>query len=478
MRYVDGTPAAGVTAILYDETQRGMMQFQSDAAGRLALPQVPGWGAELFLPDAAPGTSVRRSYLFGDTPPPATVTLAQVASGTTQDGTVQRVFGNGERDSRYNILFVAEGYTDERETFEDRNGNGVWDGVLWVDVNGNDVYDANTDWYTTYGNAAVPSGNTVPGADNEPFTDLNGDGALSLDDRALFLENSHVFLRSLLGSDYWSEHRDMFNAYALFAPSPQAGYDLIDEDQTTILLERDTLYGAGVELDRSTIELDRNAAIQQALHALPEVDVVVVLVNQPVSAGRANVTFGGSGPGVMVYYGGVQETSPNGIVQSHEMGHFVGALCDEYDEFPGQHPQSGTAGPGCANSSYRHEREHLPWGDLVAADASLPTLDIDGSTTAVIGSSYYNDGAYRPTFNSTMRYNSPFFNEPSRRALAANTCVRTQGDLGCGTAIDDELRTATWWDPAESGWGLFTIDQGNLLAPGWFTYDLDGEPTW
>jgi hypothetical protein len=40
------------------------------------------------------------------------------------------------------------------------------------------------------------------------------------------------------------------------------------------------------------------------------------------------------------------------------------------------------------------------------------------------------------------------------------------------------MKSATWWNPAESGWGLFTVDQGNYLATGWFTYDADGEPTW
>ncbi len=40
------------------------------------------------------------------------------------------------------------------------------------------------------------------------------------------------------------------------------------------------------------------------------------------------------------------------------------------------------------------------------------------------------------------------------------------------------LKTATWWKQSESGWGLHVIDQGNVLAPAWFTYDVDGEPTW
>lgn len=40
------------------------------------------------------------------------------------------------------------------------------------------------------------------------------------------------------------------------------------------------------------------------------------------------------------------------------------------------------------------------------------------------------------------------------------------------------LKSATWWRDSEAGWGLFIFDQGNLLAPAWFTYDSDGEPTW
>jgi hypothetical protein len=39
-------------------------------------------------------------------------------------------------------------------------------------------------------------------------------------------------------------------------------------------------------------------------------------------------------------------------------------------------------------------------------------------------------------------------------------------------------RSATWWVAPESGWGLTVFDQGNLLVPAWFTYDVDGEPTW
>jgi hypothetical protein len=40
------------------------------------------------------------------------------------------------------------------------------------------------------------------------------------------------------------------------------------------------------------------------------------------------------------------------------------------------------------------------------------------------------------------------------------------------------LKTAVWWNPQESGWGLFTFDQGSAVVPVWYSYDADGEPTW
>jgi hypothetical protein len=43
-------------------------------------------------------------------------------------------------------------------------------------------------------------------------------------------------------------------------------------------------------------------------------------------------------------------------------------------------------------------------------------------------------------------------------------------------AVDDY--TGAWWRSDESGWGVFLVDQGNMLAPSWFTYGDDGKATW
>lgn len=39
-------------------------------------------------------------------------------------------------------------------------------------------------------------------------------------------------------------------------------------------------------------------------------------------------------------------------------------------------------------------------------------------------------------------------------------------------------RSGTWFDPANSGWGLSLLEQGDVVGGALFTYDPTGEPTW
>jgi len=64
----------------------------------------------------------------------------------------------------------------------------------------------------------------------------------------------------------------------------------------------------------------------------------------------------------------------------------------------------------------------------------------------------------------------------ARRALAAALLLSLP--MAAAAQSGPLLKSATWWNPDESGWGLFTIDQGNVIVPGWFTYGPDGKPTW
>ncbi|MCB1552257.1 MAG: hypothetical protein KDJ14_00515 [Xanthomonadales bacterium] len=60
--------------------------------------------------------------------------------------------------------------------------------------------------------------------------------------------------------------------------------------------------------------------------------------------------------------------------------------------------------------------------------------------------------------------------------LRTALCAALLGAMGSASAAP--LKSAIWWDPAESGWGVYIADQGSTLALFWFTYDNDGEPAW
>ena len=55
------------------------------------------------------------------------------------------------------------------------------------------------------------------------------------------------------------------------------------------------------------------------------------------------------------------------------------------------------------------------------------------------------------------------------------------GGMGCdyyGMCDEPRVYTGLWWNPAESGWGLNTTHQGNVLFATLFTYAVDGQPLW
>ncbi|MBI2398335.1 MAG: hypothetical protein HYV17_11105 [Xanthomonadales bacterium] len=410
-------PQPMVGILLDDADQSTLTMVGVDAQGRFELPFAPGWGAKVFVPggDQAPlGATLR----FGASTPGPVWQLDRLALTSTVDAGLIRVYGDGDRRKR-NLVFIAEGYTQVAETYTDRNGNGRWDGILWYDLNQSGVLEWNSDRIGFYGEVTVPTEGTVPTLQNEPFVDRNGDGVLSIDDPGLFSANVRAFLRSLLSSDVWSEHRDHFNAWVMFAPSAQAGHD-VRAANGEVLLARDTRYGATLDLNGSILQVDTTTMLQEALTALPEADLMVAMLNEPIPGGRANASTGD--PGFIVFAGGVLNNDGNGTVQSHEMGHFVGALCDEYAFFGGFHPFTGSLNEDvqCANSTVRVDPALIPWRDLLPeADAAVPTLHRDGSLGVYEGSSYFQNGAYRPSMDSTMRFNRPFFNTPSRLALEA-----------------------------------------------------------
>ena len=404
LREANGTPVPNAAIYSYNDWLGYAGSTSTDTAGNFKIP-VPVNGLVEFSAPAL-GNSVRKIVRNPDlNKAPSAVYLDAITFNSGTFGSLQRLYGNDDVQRRFNIVFVAESYTIANETYTDSNGNGNWDGIVWYDLNQSGLYD-DADYLQRYGNAGAPQIGVNPTLNNEPFTDSNGDGALNQNEQALFRTNAQAFMRSLLGSDVWDRNRDAFNAYLLFVPSQQSGYDVVSASGQT-LLSRNTAFGSRLNQARYTLELaNYNAPREAALAALPQTDILVTMINQPIAGGRANSSI--------LMQGGIHASNPNDVVGSHEFGHAIGGLADEYVEFSGvlnEWPLSYSK-----NVTRTLERALIPWRNDLPSDVTFPST-FAGASGVFEGASYVSGGAYRPAMNSTMRYNSVLFNAISAREI-------------------------------------------------------------
>lgn len=393
-----------------------------------------------------------------------TVTLDDVASGSTADvflgppldidqvslEQVKKIYGQDDAADRYDILFIAEGYTNVRETFTDINGNGVWDGVQHFDSNGNGLYDG-FDRIALYGSAPYPAENTDPTINNEPFTDLNGDGVLSINDEALYQRNVRDYLSSLFSNEFYSEYRNGFRVHAALPLSNQVGVDFEGVQQ------RDTRFGAFAVAQRSLLNIDGGLVLEYAAEVFPDYDALVVMINQEIPMGREN--------SFVLATGGVLISNLNDLVGAHEFGHRIGNLGDEYSELGLEYVGPSLLRP---NTTALTRDDMIPWGRYIDIENSIPTKDNFPGTGLFEGGNYYETSVYRPSMNSLMRFLSPgVFNVPSRFRMEAAISPFLHGLPGrlvlrgsaprCGRAAKLDLS----WDATEYGVSNVVIRSGS-----------------
>ncbi len=145
------------------------------------------------------------------------------------------------RDFQFNQNGVADGL--EGETFNDRNGNGVWDaGDPFKDTNGNGVYDSNR-------RDRIEEDNAEPFTDGdqslgEPFTDVNGNG--------VYDPGIDVFLIAI-----GPENQDLNRNSVYDGPNPNlwsAGIPFVDLNGNSVFDRPNGVYDPGelyVDLDKN-----------------------------------------------------------------------------------------------------------------------------------------------------------------------------------------------------------------------------------
>lgn len=462
-------PLAMVEATVVDKLGRLVFYSAADAAGRLTLPIDDG----LIALVSAPPTGRSLGTTVALTPQAASsgeIVLDDLPLPSPEPASAVRTVLAAQRKDPIRVLFIGDGYVRERETFTDANGNGVWDGYAWYDLDGDGVYRSGRDIFNQHGTpTAVPTDGSNPTALGEPFEDRNGDGIPNVDDEALFYANVENYVRDLFSGDYWPQHRGDFQVSAAFLASPQAGMSLRNRAGTTILT-RNTLFSATYYDNGGHLSVNHEGAAIAAEQILPGYDVLVVLINQPIAMGRANATANAT-PATITSRGGDDYAAYVRTPISHEAGHALGWLGDEYVEFGNP---SGEAESPRLNLSGRTTRDLVKWSDLVAPDVPLPSTFANEGIGVYPGASRVVSGMSRPSWNSIMRYGD-LFDAVARRALDA----RLQQLLRDGAPPI----TGNWYDRRRAGHGIdlqrYRRDPaGDIYFIVFYTYDQNGTPEW
>lgn len=224
-----------------------------------------------------------------------------------------------------------------------------------------------------------------------------GDG-YALGDEAKYRDDvDRLLLNGVFSNDGFGASRLAFNMYRVDLVSSASGVSTPDSPKDTAL----QLVFNGV-WDQCWINeaAGSDALILAALRTVPKYDYVLLLLNDD--------GFGGCRRGMRMYFTRGVEWP----VVSHECGHGVGNLFDEY--WPDD-AEAYTGGPiNTRNCSTVVDRSRVAWSRLILPETPIPTTfgaGMNPSRTVGMfeGAKYCVTGIYRPVDDCRMRTNTPSF---------------------------------------------------------------------
>ena len=217
---------------------------------------------------------------------------------------------------------------------------------------------------------------------------LMGDGYTAAEQDAL-LADAESMADAVFAMSPFTPYRPFFNFYVIQSVSAESGADNPSDG-----IDVDTAFGCRYDcmgIDR-LICCDDAAVMGVADSLLPEHDAIVMMVNAE--------EYGGSGG----YYAVVSMNVYAAQVVTHEFGHSLGWLGDEYeDPYPGF-----VFSDVYPNVSPTADRDALKWTEWVDEETPLPTEEVDGGPPlepvgAFEGACYQSTGLYRPVPECFMR---------------------------------------------------------------------------
>ena len=314
--------------------------------------------------------------------------------GDVSGADLKKIWDAGPERTKLNLVFMAEAYTSGMESFSDANGNGIWDGDLLLDENGNGNLDEGEHYNDRNRNGVYDA--------PESFVDLNGDRICNRFERAKFEADAALAAAAVLSFHPFNDYADAINVYTWWISSEHGTQQFTGARPWRNM---NTYFGAYCYgtggFQSSSINRAAKAEAMQLLPNAGEI-VPVVLVHDPFDALRANANFN---------FGRIllsAEDSRAGAVLIHELGHSVGNLADEYIY------ENAGRGPSCepteANITIVTDPAGAKWAQFIRGNPPVPTPDWYDGYGLFEGAWFYSYGVYRPTGNSMMRSTSyPFF---------------------------------------------------------------------
>ncbi|RPI23136.1 MAG: hypothetical protein EHM61_20465, partial [Acidobacteria bacterium] len=392
LRGADGTPLPNIDVRSYDDLTSLALVVRTDPQGRFAIPVTPN-GLMRFSADAG-----SRNILGVERLGPVLqnrvedCVLSSFPAFQDSGGVLTQIYGTSDRTNRQNIVILGDGYTGVNETFTDQNGNGQWDGTIYYDLNNDGLWNTGEPYWNCGDKRLAPTNGTNPTLQNEPFNDLNGDGVLSTADQEVFDQNCLDIARSFFGQDFWRDKADAFNIFRIRIVSRQAGHDIKDR-AGNVLISRDTPLGTFLaDPDRNYIlNADASLVASYINQYVPEMNIKIVLINQPITMGRAT--------SFILLQGGNVFDLQNRVTVAHEAGHNPGRLADEYTEYQSNYVGNDLMRP---NVTTLADPDLIPWRSFLTPGKEIPSVPGSSGIGLFEGANYYTGGCYKPAYNCTM----------------------------------------------------------------------------
>ncbi len=222
-----------------------------------------------------------------------------------------------------------------------------------------------------------------------------GDGYAMADQGKFITDVEKLIVGGVLGHDFYAANSKAFNVYRVALVSNDSGISTETRHKDTAL---HVTYN-GRQADCWVTEAnDTQALVVAAATTLPKVDFYVVIPN---TSG-----YGGCSSGNVLY---ITSGSPY-TVASHEYGHGLGGLYDEYSADGG----ANTDARNDLNCSSEHTRTTIVWKNKISSSTPVPTtfaagMNANATVGAFEGCDFYDTGLFRPVQSCRMKEISRVF---------------------------------------------------------------------